>query len=138
MPFEQTLAAAPGLLTGLEGRAMDASEFQREPARRVMVDFILMGFDQEAGVRRYAFHRIADATRTDITVGVDLALLPVYGIRIQELPLLCRELLERRFESDDRALTLTEVEMRVHAEKRAAAQEAAERRRKPRRFPQPG
>jgi hypothetical protein len=53
-----------------------------------------------------------------------LALIPNYGIRIQDLPLLCRELLQKRVESSEiSALTFTEHEMRAHAEKFAAERE---------------
>jgi len=71
-----------------------------------------MGFDQAAGVRLYAFQGDADGIRTDYTVGVDLALTASHGIRIQELPLLCRELLERQVEGT-RAIPL--VSRRLNA-----------------------
>lgn len=100
------------------------------------MQFILMGFRQDEGVRQYAFHRIADGTRADFTVGVELALIPRYGIRIQELPLLCRELLEQQVETDEgRKFTFTEKEMRVYAETSAAAREAAAQKRKSRKPP---
>jgi hypothetical protein len=58
---------------------------------------------------------------------VDLALIPGYGIRIQDLPLLCRELLQQRVESDEiSALTFTEQDMRGLAERRATEREKAE------------
>jgi hypothetical protein len=55
--------------------------------------YVLMGFDQEAGVRQYAFEGLVDGARTNFTVGVDMALIPGSGIGIQDLPLLCREIL---------------------------------------------
>jgi hypothetical protein len=95
--------------------------------------FILLGYDQDAGIRMYAFQGLGEGTRTNFTVGVDLALIPGFGIHIQELPLLCRELLEREGEAEDScALTLSEGEMRVYADVRAAAREAA-KKKKPRR-----
>jgi hypothetical protein len=100
------------------------------------VQFILMGFDQEAGVRQYAFQGIADGTRTDFTVGVDLALIQGYGIRIQELPLLCRGLLDRRAEGEEKhAVTFTEKEMRVYADHCATAREAAAQKKRSARRP---
>ena len=100
------------------------------------MQFIMMGFDQAAGVRLYAFQGIADGARTDFTVRVELALIPRYGIRIQELPLLCRELLERREEGEERrTLTFTEKEMRGHADRCATVREAAAQKRKTRRAP---
>lgn len=100
------------------------------------MQFNLMGFDQDAGVRLYAFRGIAPGTCTNFTVAVDLALLPSYGIQIQELPLLCRELLQRQVEGqEERALTLSEKEMRTYADARAATRAAAAQRKKPMRRP---
>ncbi len=102
------------------------------------MQFVLMGFDQDAGIRLYAFRGIADGTHTDFTVGVELALIPRYGIRIQELPLLCRELLERRAEGClESTLTFTETEMRIYADNCASARDAAAQKRQALRKPPP-
>lgn len=94
--------------------------------------FVLTGFDQEAGIRMYAFERTGAGINAEFTVGVELGLITAYGIRIQELPLLCRELLERRAESGEaRSLTFTEAEMRTHANTCAMARELAALRKKP-------
>ena len=107
---------------------MNTSE--REPVTSSKVRFTLMGFDQNANLRRYAFQGNVDGVRTAFTVAVDLALILRFGIHIQELPLLCRELLERQVEGqEERALTLTEKEMRVQAENRSMARQAADQRR---------
>lgn len=101
------------------------------------MQFILLGFDQRAEIRRYAFQGIVDRTRTEFTVRVDLSLIPRYGIHMQDLPLLCRELLERRGEAaEKRALTFTEEEMGNYAHNCKMAREAAALRKKtPRRSP---
>ena len=100
----------------------------QEGAKR---QFFLTGFSQAAGIRTYAFQSRVDATRTDYTVEVDLALIPGFGIRIQDLPLLCRELLQQQAQADERnAVVLTEQRMRSHAEKLAVAREEAEHRKK--------
>ncbi len=98
--------------------------------------YILMGFDQDAGVRQYAFTGIADGTRTGFTVGVDMAMTLRYSIRTQELPLLCRGLLERCGEGEEkRAFTYGELDMRLYAESCAATRAAAaEKRASSRRF----
>ena len=95
--------------------------------------YFLTGFAQAAGIRTYAFQARIDASRIDCTVEVDLALIPGYGIRIQELPLLCRELLQQQSHSDEiSAVVFTEQRMRSHAEKLAAArQEAVEKKKQP-------
>ena len=96
--------------------------------------FLLTGFTQAGGIRTYAFEGRIDARRMDYAVKVDLALIPTYGIRIQDLPLLCRELLQQRAEPDEiSAVVFTEQRMRSHAEKLAMAREEAEhRKRQPR------
>jgi len=93
--------------------------------------FFLTGFTQAAGIRIYAFQGRVDASRLDYTVEVDLALIPGYGIRIQDLPLLCRELLQQETQPDEiGAVVFTEQRMRTHAEKLAAARQEAEHRKK--------
>jgi hypothetical protein len=115
---------------------MMESPIERKQDKTPKTQFILTGFSQSAGIRIYAFECIGDGRRIDYTVEVDLALIPGYGIRIQELPLLCRELLQQRVAPDEiSAVTFTEQDMRGHAERRAAAREEAEQRKKPPRHP---
>jgi len=85
------------------------------------------------GFRVFAFERVAaDRTRTQCAVKADLTLIRTYGIRVQELPLLCRGLLERQDESAPLGtLTFTEEEMRLHAVNSAAMRDAAALRKKP-------
>jgi hypothetical protein len=93
--------------------------------------FFLTGFTQAAAIRIYAFDGRIDARRTPYTVEVDLALISAFGIRIQDLPLLCRELLQERAPLDEIcAVVFTEQRMRSYAEKLALAREEAEHRRK--------
>ena len=81
------------------------------------MQFILVGFNQDTDFRTFAFQGIAaDRTRSDFTVRADLVLSRKYGIRVQELPLLCRRLLERDDRGEEkRTLTFTEEDMRLHA-----------------------
>jgi hypothetical protein len=81
------------------------------------MQFILVGFNQDTEFRTFAFQGIAaDRTRSDFTVRADLVLSRKYGIRVQELPLLCRRLLERDDRGEEkRTLTFTEEDMRLHA-----------------------
>ena len=93
--------------------------------------FILRGFSQTRGIRSYTFEGIGDGRRADYTVEVDLALIPGYGIRIQDL-LLCRELLQQRAEPDEiTSVTFTEQDMHSFAERRASEREAADHSKKP-------
>jgi hypothetical protein len=100
--------------------------------------FVLTGFTQDMGFRVFAFERIgADRVRTPCTVKADLALLRSYGIQVQDLPLLCRGLLDRRDEGGEiGSLTFTEEDMRACANERAAARDkTASKRRPPHRPP---
>jgi hypothetical protein len=93
--------------------------------------FLLTGFTQTAGIRVYAFEGRVDARRIDYTVEVNLALIPGYGIRIQDLPLLCRDLLQQRTEGGETcAFVFTEQNMRGHAEELERARVDAEHRKK--------
>jgi hypothetical protein len=98
--------------------------------------FILRGFSQTREVRIYTFEGIGDGRRADYTVEVDLALIPHCGIRIQDLALLCRELLQQRVDPKEiSSVTFTEQDMRNLAERRATEREEAEQRKKPPRRP---
>lgn len=93
--------------------------------------FILTGFRQDLGFRVYAFERRdAELSRMAFTVKADLDLLRRYDIRLQELPLLCRSLLERGQAAEQHTLTFTEDEMRACAASRTAAREDAARKKK--------
>jgi hypothetical protein len=103
------------------------------------MQFILTGFTQDREFRVFAFEGIAaDRVRTPFTVRADLALSRTYGIRLQELPLMCRGILERREEGEigeiQNALTFTEEAMRLHASNCVAARAlAAQKKKAPRR-----
>ena len=99
--------------------------------------YILAGFTNDAGFRVFAFEGIAeDRVRTQYRVRADLALIRKYGIRVQELPLLCRAILERRDDTEaQRAFTYTEGDMRLHSEACAARDAEAKKRKAPRKPP---
>jgi hypothetical protein len=92
--------------------------------------FILTGFTQNTGVRAFTFERIAaDLTRAGFIVKTDLALTRKYDIRLQELPLLCRKLLERCDESEqERTFTFSEAEMISHASNCAVEREVRQKK----------
>jgi len=104
---------------------------ERKREDEAKLQFLLTGFTQTAGVRIYTFEGRVDARRIDYTVEVDLGLIPRFGIRIQDLPLLCRELLQQRAQLEEvRAFILTEQGMRSHADELLLAREEAEHRKK--------
>ncbi|HEY1754563.1 MAG TPA: hypothetical protein VGG72_04155 [Bryobacteraceae bacterium] len=102
-----------------------------------MMQYILTGFTQDSGFRVFAFERIGeDRLRTKFTVKADLALIRRYGIRLQDLPLMCRGLLDRCEDSEEkRTLIFTEDEMSLFEKTNVAAREAAAQKRKPPRRP---
>jgi hypothetical protein len=101
------------------------------------MQFVLTGFIPDTGFRVFTFEGIAeDRSRIAFTVRTDLALIRRYGIQMQDLPLLCRGLLERRGQSEPgRALVYTEAEMRLHADHCAAEKDAAQKKKAARRPP---
>jgi hypothetical protein len=95
-----------------------------------------VGFSEETGSRILKFDSLSDEGKTSYTVKADLNLIRTYGIRVQELPLLCQELLERANKTEQkRSVVFTEDEMRQHASSLAAARAAAKQRCKTMRKP---
>ena len=101
------------------------------------MQFSLTGFSQSANVRLYSFQGVnSDGMHREFTVGVDLNLARQYAISLQELPLLCRKLLEGQpAVGEVGSLTFSEQEMLGIAERRAEAQREAEQKSKNRRRP---
>ena len=101
------------------------------------MQYILTGFTQEMGFRVFAFERIGDdRLRTKFTVKADLALIRRYGIRLQDLPLMCRGLLDRSNAVEEkRTLIFTEDEMGLYERNSLAAREAAAQKKRPPRRP---
>lgn len=91
--------------------------------RNPIMQFVLKGFSQVREFRVFAFDAVApDWTRTAYTVRTNLDLTRRYGIPLQELPLLCRAVLERLTGAGPlREFTFTEEDMRLRAAARAAA-----------------
>ena len=90
------------------------------------MQYLLTGFTQNAGFRVFAFEGVGeDRVRTPYSVRADLALARKYGIQMQELPLLCRGILDQRSHSDERRVfTYTEDDMTVHSDLVRAASES--------------
>jgi hypothetical protein len=104
------------------------------------VEFVLAGFSHEQNIRTFAFTAIAaDRTQRLITVGADLDLIRKHRIPLQELPLLCRRLLEGSFETlTTGALMFTEQDMIGYAHNRSALADAAAQKRRAHPVPVPG
>src|SRR5688572_28381952 len=101
------------------------------------MQYIITGFTHDMGFRVFAFEGIGeDRMRTEYKVRADLALIHRYGIRVQELPLLCRGILEERNEAEDQQMfTYTESDMRRNAELCAIRAADAQKRKAPRKPP---
>jgi hypothetical protein len=101
------------------------------------MQFTLTGFTQDTGCRVFAYEGTGeDRIRIRFTVRADLALSRKYGIRLQELPLMCLGILERSIVPDEatggaipataqRALTYTEAAMMEYSDGCLAARDAA-------------
>jgi hypothetical protein len=114
------------------------------------MQFTLTGFTQDSGCRVFAYDGVGeDRVRIKYTVSADLALSRKYGIRLQELPLMCLEILERTNAMDDievvsaepvvtlRTLSFTEAAMIRYADEVVAARDAAALKRSSNRRQQP-
>jgi hypothetical protein len=101
------------------------------------MQYSLIGFTHHGDFRIFTFDGVdKDRTHTEFHVRADLALSRGFGIPVQELPLLCRGILERLApEETRRNFTYTETQMSEHAGARAARTTAAQQRRPPRRPP---
>jgi hypothetical protein len=102
------------------------------------MEFVFTGFRQESDIRSYTFQIIAaDRTRTKVTVGADLSLIRKHRIPLQELPLLCRRLLENHTGGRKSTATLmfTEKDMLGYVSERVAAEHVAEMKRRAHRTP---
>jgi hypothetical protein len=98
------------------------------------MQYVLTGFSSDMGFRVFAFDAVDDdRVRTEYLVRADLTLVRKYGIKLQELPLLCRGVLEQRiFGSHHQStFTYTEAEMSIHADARMVAAEKLKAARKP-------
>jgi len=115
----------------------DSAKDPKESAARKPMQFVLNGFNEDAGFRVFAFDGIgADKARTTFTVRIDLALSRRYGIRLQDLPLLCRSVLDGRDEAEHkRAYTYSEEAMNSFAVLAAERVAAAKAKRPPTRPP---
>ena len=98
------------------------------------MQYIITGFTHDMGFRVFAFEGVGeDRVRTQYRVKADLALIRKYGIRMQELPLLCRRILEGRDAGDvQHTFTYAEADMCLRADA-CAAQAAAQKKKTPRR-----
>jgi hypothetical protein len=98
------------------------------------MQFLLTGFHEKSGFRVFEFEGVsANRERTAFTVQADLTLARRYGITLQELPLLCRSVLDRLEEGyAGSVFTFSEDEMRSRALAQAARRLAERRPRNPR------
>jgi len=96
--------------------------------------FVLAGFRTFDNIRQYHFDVVADdRSRQHVTVGADLDLVRRYRIPLQELPLLCRRLLEGRTKIE--TIMFTESDMARYDSERTAEANAVLQKRQARRTP---
>jgi hypothetical protein len=94
------------------------------------MEYVLAGFRQFDNVRRYYFDARGENLKrgAQVIVSADLNLIRRYNIPLQELPLLCRHLLEEHEQVE--AITLTERDMVRYDTERTAAKAAMLEKRK--------
>ena len=96
-----------------------------------MMNFALSGVTNERSLRRFTFEEVGRGQpRLAVIVTADLALVRKYEIPLQELPLLCLQMLENRAEAANRTLIFSEKEMIEYANRRRMAKDLAEQRRR--------
>jgi hypothetical protein len=96
----------------------------------VIVNFVFTGFRQDDSVRHYVFQSVTRPSEK-FTVGADLNLVRKHNIPLQELPLLCRRLLEAEdAPRKSPSLVFTEQDMLGYVEKRARVAHDAELKRR--------
>ena len=92
------------------------------------MSYILTGFVQQAEFRVFRFEHVEGRERTPVTVRANVNLIRKYSILAQELPLLCRRLLEETPEVEERrAFTYSEADMGRHAEEVSAKNSASKK-----------
>jgi hypothetical protein len=102
-----------------------------------MRNYTLTGFKDGDGLRRFSFQCLdAERAKSIVIVCADVSLARKYEIRLQELPLICLQLLKGVDPAESaQAFTLTEdrmIEIQL-----AARDAAAKKARKPPRKPSP-
>jgi hypothetical protein len=108
-------------------------EIPAEPDSPPAMRFTFTGFRPDGNCRVFSYEGIGeDRVRVRFTVRVDLEMSRRYGIRLQELPLLCVSVLEHRT-GDERDLVFTEKAMASFVKDVALAQEAETAKATPRR-----
>jgi hypothetical protein len=94
--------------------------------------YVLAGFSQHGDVRRYSFQGVADdRSRTQFAVTANVQTARKFNIKVQELPLLCAQLLESTAPTQAQSIVLSEKDMRNHAALAAAAAEKHATKKRP-------
>jgi hypothetical protein len=100
-------------------------------------DFTLAGFSQEGSIRHFSFRCVnVDRSHSDFMVDADTDLIRSYGISLQDLPLLCRRLLEETVSlTSGDVVIFSEDLMRQHSDRCEAAARIAEQKKQARNKP---
>jgi hypothetical protein len=101
--------------------------------------FVLTSVAHQGTVRSFTFELAgAGPVRKKVVVVADLTLARKYNIPLQELPLLCLQLLEGRPPELEGTLSFGESDMVQYDHTRSELKSAAERKRLAHRTPKPG
>jgi len=95
------------------------------------MNFALSEVTNEQSLRRFRFEMLGGGQpRPAVIVTADLVLVRKYEIPLQELPLLCLQLLENQTGGPNRTLVFPEKEMIEYANRRRMAKVLAEQKRR--------
>lgn len=99
------------------------------------MNFVFVGFKQKDSIRHLSFQGIGDDhSRTDFVVQADISMFRRYSGTLQELPLLCRRLLEETSPTEETgSVIFTEEAMQLYAGQIASRAAATQKSRKMRR-----
>lgn len=101
------------------------------------MEFVLTGFRQFETFRRFYFEAVgAGRDRKQVAVDADLDLMRRHRIPLQELPLLCRRLLDSRGKAE--SILFKESDIAQYIKDRNAAMDASLEKRRARRPPVSG
>jgi len=101
------------------------------PVWRFTLGFVLTGFRQYRSVRHYAFDYVSGKDKREAcVVCADLNLLQKHKIPLQEVPLLCRRLLETADVGARERLEFSETDMLSYNANRSAQQKVNAKKKK--------
>jgi hypothetical protein len=98
------------------------------------MQYLFNGFQQSGTVRSFAFTVFSqDVPRTQVAVGVDTTVSRRFGVSLQELPLICRQMLTETFAVgiDEPTMSVSEEYLVDYLRAKRSMSEPAKKQSKP-------